>query len=106
MATPESVRKLRNIGYENEKMLDLIECHHENFDGSGYPAGLKGDDIPVGARILAVAEAYISLTSKRPYRDPWEGHAAFNEIGKYVRSGKFDPKIVDVLGEIIAELKT
>ena len=102
----ESVRKLRNIGYENEKMLDLIECHHENFDGSGYPAGLKGDDIPVGARILAVAEAYISLTSKRPYRDPWEGHAAFNEIGKYVRSGKFDPKIVDVLGEIIAELKT
>ena len=100
----EGVRKLRNAGYENERMLELIECHHENFDGSGYPAGIKGDNIPIGARILAVAEAYISLTSKRPYRDPWDGHAAFNEIGKYARSGKFDPTIVDKLGEIVAEL--
>jgi class 3 adenylate cyclase len=100
----EGVRKLRNAGFENEKMLELIECHHENYDGSGYPAGIKGDNIPLGARILAVAEAYISLTSKRPYRDPWEGHAAFNELGKYVRSGKFDPAVVDVLGEIVNEL--
>lgn len=100
----EGVRKLRNAGFENEKMLELIECHHENYDGSGYPAGIKGDNIPLGARILAVAEAYISLTSKRPYRDPWEGHAAFNELGKYVRSGKFDPKVVEVLGEIVSEL--
>lgn len=100
----EGVRKLRNAGFENEKMLELIECHHENYDGSGYPAGIKGDNIPLGARILAVAEAYISLTSKRPYRDPWEGHAAFNELGKYVRSGKFDPAVVEVLGEIVAQL--
>lgn len=101
----EGVRKLRNAGYENEKMLELIECHHENFDGSGYPAGIKGDNIPIGARILALAEAYISLTSKRPYRDPWEGRAALNEIGKYVRSGKFDPVIYDHLSEIIAGLE-
>ena len=100
----EGVRKLRNAGYENEKMLELIECHHENFDGSGYPAGIQGDNIPVGARILAVAEAYISLTSNRPYRDPWDGKAALNEIGKYVRSGKFDPMIVDTLADIISEL--
>ena len=100
----EGVRKLRNAGYENEKMLELIECHHENYDGSGYPAGIQGDNIPVGARILAVAEAYISLTSNRPYRDPWDGKAALNEIGKYVRSGKFDPMIVDTLADIISEL--
>jgi class 3 adenylate cyclase len=100
----EGVRKLRNAGFENEKMLELIECAHENFDGSGYPAGIKGENIPLGARILAVAEAYISLTSKRPYRDPWEGHAAFTELNKYVRSGKFDPAIVEVLGEIVSEL--
>ncbi|MDA1370623.1 MAG: HD domain-containing protein [Proteobacteria bacterium] len=100
----EGVRRLRNAGYENEKMLELIECHHENFDGSGYPAGIREDNIPLGARILAVAEAYISLTSKRPYRDPWESHAALTELGKYVRSGKFDPAIVDVLGEIVSEL--
>ena len=100
----EGVRKLRNAGYENERMLELIECSHENYDGSGYPAGIKGDNIPLGARILAVAEAYVSLTSKRPYRDPWEGHAAFNEIGKYVRSGKFDPAVVDTLGDIVNQL--
>jgi HD-GYP domain-containing protein (c-di-GMP phosphodiesterase class II) len=51
-----------------------------------------------------VAEAYISLTSKRPYRDPWEGRAAYNEIGKYVRSGKFDPSVMDKLGEIVNEI--
>lgn len=100
----EGVRKLRNAGYENEKMLELIECHHENFDGSGYPAGIKGDNIPIGARILAVAEAYISLTSKRPYRDSWEAKAAMSEIGKYARTGKFDPAIVDMLSEIVGEL--
>jgi len=100
----EGVRKLCNIGYENERMLELIECSHENYDGSGYPAGIKDDNIPLGARILAVSEAYVSLTSKRPYRDPWEGNAAFNEIGKYVRSGKFDPAVVDVLGDIVGQL--
>lgn len=100
----ESVRRLRNIGYENETMLELIECHHENFDGTGYPDGLRGDDIPLGARILAVAEQYVSFTTKRPYRDPWDAHAAYNEINKYVRNGKFDPTIVKVLGELIQEL--
>lgn len=100
----EGVRKLRNAGYENERMLELIECHHENYDGSGYPAGIKGDNIPIGARILAVAEAYISLTTKRPYRDPWEGHPALNEVKKYARQGKFDPSIVEKLGEIVEQL--
>ncbi|MFT7472133.1 MAG: adenylate cyclase [Kiritimatiellia bacterium] len=100
----EGVRKLRNTGYENEKMLELIECHHENYDGSGYPAGIQGENIPIGARILAVAEAYISLTTNRPYRDPWDGKAALTEIGKYVRTGKFDPMVVDTLSEIVGEL--
>ncbi|PCJ17293.1 MAG: hypothetical protein COA96_17875 [SAR86 cluster bacterium] len=98
----EGVRRLRSAGYENEKMLELIECHHENFDGSGYPAGIQGENIPIGARILAVAEAYISLTSKRPYRDPWDGSAALSEIGKYVRSGKFDPMVVDTLNDLVS----
>lgn len=101
----EGVRKLRNAGYENEKMLEVIECHHENYDGSGYPAGIKGDNIPLGARILAVAEAYISLTSKRPYRDPWEPGAALNELNKYVRSGKFDPAVVEVLNQVVTQKK-
>jgi adenylate cyclase len=100
----EGVRKLRNVGYDNERMLELIECSHENFDGSGYPAGIKGDNIPLGARILAVAEAYVSLTSKRPYRNPWDGRAAMTELSKYVQTGKFDPAVVEALSQIVAEL--
>lgn len=100
----EGVRKLRNAGYENERMLDLIECHHENFNGSGYPAGIKGDKIPLGARILAVAEEYTSLTTKRPYRDAWTSATAFSEINKQAKLGKFDPAVVAKLGEIVAEI--
>ena len=77
----------------------------ENFDGPGYPGGSKADKIPVGARILVVAEAYSSLNSKRPYRDPWESGAALTEIGKYVRSGKFDPEIVEALEKIMSANK-
>lgn len=97
----EAVRKLRNNGYKNEGMLELIECHHENFDGSGYPAGIKGQSIPLGARILAVAEAYISLTSNRPYRDLWERRAAVNELRKQAESGEFDPAVVNALDKLM-----
>ena len=100
----EGVRKLRNAGFENETMLELIECHHENFDGSGYPAGIKGENIPLGARILAVAEAYISLTSNRPYRDPLDAETALKELDKSTRAGRYDPAVVAVLGEIVAQL--
>jgi len=102
----ESVRKLHNTGYDNEKMLEIIECHHENFDGSGYPAGIQGENIPIGARILAVAEAYISLTMNRPYRGPRDGKAALAEISVYVHRGKFDPIVVDTLSEIVTMLDT
>ena len=49
-------------------LVPIIEGHHEHFDGTGYPKGLKGEEIPLGARILAVADAYDTLTSERPYR--------------------------------------
>lgn len=100
----EGVRKLRNAGFENETMLELIECHHENFDGSGYPAGIKGENIPLGARILAVAEAYISLTTNRPYRDPLDAEAAFNALSKSARAGRYDPAVIAALGEIVSQL--
>ncbi|HAG71331.1 MAG TPA: hypothetical protein DCL66_03930 [Gammaproteobacteria bacterium] len=51
-------------------MLDLIECHHGNYDGSGYPAATNAANMPVGAGILTAAAAYIRLTSKHPYRNP------------------------------------
>lgn len=69
--------------------------HHEDFDGGGYPVGLAGDDIPMPARIVAVADVFDALTSSRPYKKPWSLEAAFdflqNQSGK-----KFDPLCVEI----------
>jgi len=75
--------------------LDIPYCHHEKWDGSGYPCGLKGKEIPLAARIFAVVDIYDALTSPRPYRKAWSKKDAF----KYIRqqSGKhFDPQIVEI----------
>jgi HD-GYP domain-containing protein (c-di-GMP phosphodiesterase class II) len=76
----EGTIAVRNMGYENENMLRYIRHSHENYDGSGYPDGLKGLEIPLGSRIIAVADAYDALISWRPYRDPWERTVALDEI--------------------------
>jgi putative nucleotidyltransferase with HDIG domain len=70
--------------------LDIPYCHHEKWDGSGYPRGLKGREIPIAARIFAVVDVYDALTSDRPYRRAWSGEDALDHI----RSGAgshFDP---------------
>jgi len=75
--------------------LDIPYCHHERWDGSGYPRGLKGDEIPLAARVFAIADVYDALSSDRPYRPSWTK----TEVMKYIRhnSGSyFDPQIVDV----------
>jgi HD-GYP domain-containing protein (c-di-GMP phosphodiesterase class II) len=51
--------------------LDIPYCHHERWDGTGYPRGLKGEEIPLTARIFAVVDVWDALTSDRPYRDAW-----------------------------------
>jgi putative nucleotidyltransferase with HDIG domain len=80
--------------------LDIPYCHHEWWDGSGYPRGLKGKQIPLAARIFAVADVWDALTSNRPYRKAWPKTRAI----KYIRtlSGKqFDPQVIDAFLEII-----
>ncbi len=73
---------------------EIALYHHEKWDGSGYPEGLSGSDIPLAARIVAVADVFDVLISKRPYKDPWKMELAANEIVRL--SGKhFDPEIVD-----------
>jgi PAS domain S-box-containing protein len=75
--------------------LDIPYCHHEKWDGSGYPRGLSGDEIPIAARIFAVVDVWDALLSKRPYRPPWPE----NDVLEYLQdqSGKhFDPNIVDL----------
>lgn len=96
----EGVRILRKMGYENEALFEIIECHHEDFNGSGYPSGLRGEQISIGARICAVADAYDSLTSWRPYRDRWEYRSAFSELEK-LKGAKFDPKVLACLGKLL-----
>jgi HD-GYP domain-containing protein (c-di-GMP phosphodiesterase class II) len=77
-------------------LADVIRSHHERLDGSGYPNGLSGDEIPLLARIIAVADTYDALTSKRPYREAWSHVEAMAEIMR-VRGETLDPACVDAL---------
>lgn len=82
---------------------DIILAHHENFDGSGYPYGLRGDAIPLGARIFAVADVFDAVTTFRPYREPMTPHAAAALIR--AQSGtKFDPRVVGAFERALDEM--
>jgi response regulator RpfG family c-di-GMP phosphodiesterase len=85
-------------------ILSYIQHHHERFDGTGYPDGLTEDKIPLGARIIAIADAYDSMTSDRPYRKPLSNGEAKNELMKY--AGKqFDPQLVTLFLDILKEME-
>lgn len=81
-------------------LIPLILYHHERWDGKGYPFGLKGNEIPIGARIIAIADVYEALISDRPYRKALSKKEALGIIKE--NSGKqFDPKIADVLVDVL-----
>ena len=82
---------------------EVAHYHHEKWDGSGYPNGLSGEDIPQSARIVAIADVFDALTMKRPYKKPWSIEDAFNELRKNAGS-HFDPRLVDVFLSIEAEI--
>ena len=73
---------------------EIILCHHERYDGGGYPRGLKGGEIPLAARVFAIADAYDAMTSDRPYRKAGSHSAAVSEI-KGSAGTQFDPKVVE-----------
>jgi HD-GYP domain-containing protein (c-di-GMP phosphodiesterase class II) len=73
-------------------ILPLIRHHHERVDGRGYPDGLKNDEIPVGARIIHVAESFDSMTAERPYRPAPGKKYALSELNKYAGQ-QFDPRV-------------
>ncbi len=86
----------------SEKVREIIRHHHERWDGSGHPAGLSGEGIPVGARILAVVDAWFSLTQGRPYRAGMSRTDALTEIE--ANAGRqFDPRLVAELHSIVGD---
>lgn len=81
------------------KAIDIPYCHHEKWDGTGYPRGLKGEEIPLSARIFAVVDVWDALRSDRPYRPAWSDEEALAYIKD--QAGKhFDPAVVDAFLEI------
>lgn len=84
------------------KVAPLIRSHHERYDGSGYPDGLAGDEIPIGARIIAVADAYDAMTSDRPYRKALSAKEAVAILLKG-KGRQFDPLVVEHFLEFLKE---
>jgi PAS domain S-box-containing protein len=89
------------ITYLN-RALDIPHYHHEKWDGTGYPKGLKGEQIPLAARIFAVVDVWDALRSDRPYRDAWPDEKALAHIRE--QAGKhFDPRVVNVFLKTVSE---
>ncbi len=103
----EKIKEHIDIGIEIIKPLKflreaipIIRHHHENYDGTGYPDGLSGEDIPLGARILAICDVYDSVTNERVYSNKLTKEEAINFLRKY-SGNKFDPVILEKFIEVI-----
>ncbi len=85
-----------------EPVVPIIYHHQERYDGKGYPDGIKGEQIPIGARIIAVLDTYDAMTTDRPYRKALSREAAIAEV-KRCSGTQFDPKVVEVFLQILME---
>jgi HD-GYP domain-containing protein (c-di-GMP phosphodiesterase class II) len=96
----------RRLGASNflQMAREIALCHHERWDGAGYPSGLKGDEIPLAARIVAIADNYDALVTRRPYKDAFP----HEKVVAMIRGGagtQFDPRLVEVFLEIEQEFR-
>jgi len=89
---------------EDENILKTVRHHHERYDGTGYPDGLSGEQISLGAKILAVADAYDAITSERPYREAMSPQIAYRII-EHCKGSQFDPEVADTFLKIKKYLK-
>ncbi len=81
---------------------EVAHCHHERWDGTGYPDGLRGEDIPLSGRICAIADVFDALTSNRPYKKAWSLEDAVAEINRG-KASQFDPGLVDLFNDALDE---
>lgn len=108
--TTDEVTVMRTHAYEGAKILgdrefyqkarDIAHCHHERFDGKGYPRGLISEDIPISARIVAVADIYDALSSKRAYKKAWTQEEVLLELIN-IADSHLDPKCVNAFLELV-----
>ncbi len=97
---PQIGERIAKESGELSGISHLILRHHERWDGTGYPDGLSGEDIPIGSRIISIVDAYDAMTNDRPYRKALLKSDALNEL-KRCSGSQFDPQLVDVFFKII-----
>ena len=90
---------VREVGHPPD-VGDWVRHHHERLDGTGYPDHLEGEEIPMGARIIAVLDAYVGMTSPRPYRPPIPAQVALDEL-EHASGKHFDPQVVDIFVRLV-----
>ena len=96
LKSAEILRPLSFLG----GVIELVEQHHERYDGKGYPFGIKGENIKVGARIIAVADSFDAMTTDRPYRRAFTDEEAIKEL-KNCSGTQFDPKVVEAFLKVL-----
>jgi cyclic di-GMP phosphodiesterase len=92
-------RLLPTVGLDPEACR-IVGAHHERLDGSGYPDRLEGEGVPMGAQVLAVAEAYEAMTHERPHRAAMELDEALAALGRDAEAGRFNPRVVEALASV------
>jgi len=88
----------------SENTINAINYHHERYDGTGYPLGIPGKDLPIETQIISLSDAYDAMTSERPYRDAMSPEEAIKEIKKNADT-QFNPQLVEILEENILAIK-
>ncbi len=101
----QEMKRHPEIGYQMlsevsffRELAEVVRCHHERYDGQGYPRGVSGENIPIAARILSVLDAYVAMTSERPYRKTRTHEDAMQEVLRHAGT-QFDPVVVRSLAE-------
>ena len=99
---PQRSAEMLGQGTSLEPVREVVRASHEHLDGSGYPCGLTGEQIPLGARILLACESYLAMTQERPYREMLGMRDAVEELRQY--AGRiYDSRVVDALVSVIAQ---
>ena len=97
----ETTRMIQQLGYNSKILHTYVKSHHEHYDGSGYPDRLKGEQIPLGSRILSIANDFDVLTSNRKNQPGMNYQTAVKELQKKTKAGKYDPQCLSALVQLL-----